>query len=272
MRTEQDDSCNDAVLVERSISGDKRSLNTLLGRYQDYIYNISLRMFLDPEDAKDATQEVLIKVLTGLRTFQGKSRFKTWIYRITVNHFLNAPQRKMEKRFVRETEHLTTVSAHTDSPKITEAITEEVRVLCATAMLMCLNREQRLVYIIGEVFGADHALGTELFRTSKGNYRVKLHRAKAELLNYVSGRCGIIDPSNPCRCPKKAKVLVSQGVVDGNNLKFNTSFTKKIGDVVDQKKNTVSDKIQLDLKEMFQSSPFQVKKEIDGMLERLLER
>jgi DNA-directed RNA polymerase specialized sigma24 family protein len=65
---------SDALLIKEAVEGNKRSLEILIMRYQDYIYNISLRLFLNPDDALDATQEVLIKLVTHLKTFNGKSQ------------------------------------------------------------------------------------------------------------------------------------------------------------------------------------------------------
>lgn len=89
----------DRLLIEEALAGNKKSLEKLVKKYQDYIYNVALRLFLDPDDALDATQEVLIKVVTHLKTFKGESNFKTWLYRIVFNHFLNTPKRKMELVF-----------------------------------------------------------------------------------------------------------------------------------------------------------------------------
>lgn len=250
-------------LITAALAGNKKSLELLIKRYQDYIYNISLRLFLHPDDALDATQEVLIKIVTSLKTFKGKSKFSTWVYRIAVNHFLNTPKRRMEILLSEKPESYSGFSTVDSHDKPDEAMVEEVRILCATAMLMCLNREQRLFYIIGEVFEADHQLGAALFDISPTNYRVKLHRAKADLLSFVSGKCGLVNPENPCRCPKKTRTLIDRGVVDPQELKFNADFQLKINDLVAAQKDEVSDKIGLDLKELFQDSPFQVKKELD---------
>jgi len=54
-----------------------------------WIYNIAVRMLHHPQDAEDATQEILIKVLTRLSPFEGRSSFRTWLYRIVVNHVLS---------------------------------------------------------------------------------------------------------------------------------------------------------------------------------------
>ena len=80
---------DDAALVARIREGDRDALEALIERHQGWIYNIVLRMTYLPEDAEDATQEVLIKVLTKLSSFEGRSRFRTWLYRIVVNHVLN---------------------------------------------------------------------------------------------------------------------------------------------------------------------------------------
>ncbi|MEL6918421.1 MAG: RNA polymerase sigma factor [Bacteroidota bacterium] len=256
----------DEKLIAEALEGNKASLNLLLKRHQDYIYNISLRLFLNPDDALDATQEVLIKVVTRLKTFKGKSQFRTWLYRITTNHFLNAPQRKFEKMFsnrIDSEEFPDTVE--TDNPYDQETI-EEVRMACSTGMLMCLNREQRLIYIIGDVFGADHRLGAELFNISPANFRVKLYRAKSDLLNYVSKKCGLVDANNPCRCNKKAKIMVEKGYVDPNKFRFNIDFKQKVDQIVSSDIHKVSDHIQLNMSELFQDSPFQVKQELDALL------
>ena len=264
----------DNQLIAKSLEGNKAALTKLIKRHQDYIFNISLRLFLDTDDAMDATQEVLIKVITNLKTYQGKSQFRTWLYRIAFNHFLNAPQRKTEKMLMSPSQQVLSNRKAIATQEVTEewdeTVIEEVRILCSTAMLMCLTREQRLLYVIGDVFGADHKLGAQLFNISPGNYRVKLHRAKADLLSYVSGRCGLVDAKNPCRCPKKTRQFIKQGIVDKHDLKFNVDFTYKISQVVTNEIEEVCDEVQLNLKELFKENPFQIKSEIDDLLNHLI--
>lgn len=259
----------DNQLIQEALAGNKKSLENLIKIHQDYIYNISLRLFLDPDDALDATQEVLIKVITHLKTFKGKSQFRTWLYRIVFNHFINSPSRKWEKIYSSQAPEEQRRLEENET-QITEAEIEEVRILCSTAMLMCLNREQRLLYIIGEVFGADHTIGAKLFHITPANYRVKLHRAKADLMSFVSGRCGIIDPQNSCRCPKKTRNMIAQKIVDKNNLRFNSSYENKVSDFVTHEREPLSDEIQLNLKTLFRESPFQIKAELDRLISEIV--
>ena len=86
----------DAELVEQAKNGDRAALEKLVLRHQAWIYNIAVRMVFRPQDAEEVTQEVLVKVITKLGTFEGKSKFRTWLYRIAANHVLNMKRRSAE--------------------------------------------------------------------------------------------------------------------------------------------------------------------------------
>lgn len=253
----------DEILIAESLAGSKDALELLIKRHQDYIYNISLKLFLDPKDALDATQEVLIKVITNLKTFRGASRFRTWLYRIAFNHFLNSPLRKMEKMFERGF-GLEAARDFEAAPEISDAEIEEVRILCLTGMLMCLSREQRLIYVVGDVFEADHNTGAELFDTTPANFRVKLHRARTDLLSYVKGKCGLINPNNSCRCSKKAGAMIQKGFVNKDNLRFNTDYQLKINQIASRKSREMCGEVQEKLRELYRESPFQSRDELDN--------
>src|SRR6266481_1898699 len=71
----------DQALVVRVRSGNREGLEELVQRHQSWIYNIAVRMLYHPQDAQDATQEILIKMLTRLSSFEGRSSFRTWLQR-----------------------------------------------------------------------------------------------------------------------------------------------------------------------------------------------
>ena len=77
-------------LVEAAKEGDKKALETLILKIQDKIYGLALRMLYNPSDAEDASQEILLKIITHLGTFRGESAFTTWMYRVAVNHLLTS--------------------------------------------------------------------------------------------------------------------------------------------------------------------------------------
>ena len=76
-------------LVRLAAEGDKGALEQLLTGVQDLVFNLSLRMLGTIHDAEDASQEILIRVMTNLASFRGESAFTTWVFRIAVNHLKN---------------------------------------------------------------------------------------------------------------------------------------------------------------------------------------
>ena len=74
------------AFVDKATAGDKKALETLVAGVQDMVFNLSLRMLGTFADAEDATQDILLKMITHLSTFRGESAFTTWVFRIAVNH------------------------------------------------------------------------------------------------------------------------------------------------------------------------------------------
>ena len=98
-------------------------------------------------------------------------------------------------------------------------------------MLLCLSREQRLVYILGEIFGVTDSVGAELLEISRENFRQKLARARRDLHQFMHGQCGLVNEANPCRCAKKTQAFMKAGYLDPTNLLFATSHVTHVREV-----------------------------------------
>jgi len=253
----------DADLVKLAIGGDKKALQNLITRHQPFIYNLAFKMTKSVEDAEDLMQEVFIKAITALSKFEGKSQFRTWLYRITVNHFINTKRRKTELKI---TDFETYFNSIDDMPDFElsdqeendlAGSIEEIRISCTAGMLLCLDREQRMVYILGEMFGIDHNLGAEITGITAGNFRIRLMRARQDLYNWMNQRCGLVNKSNPCRCAKKTKGYIEAGFVDPGNLKFTSGHRKKIFELSNREAASISNTIEDLHKNIFQDHPFQ---------------
>ena len=79
-------------------SGNREALEKLVCRHQAWVFNITIRMLWRRDLAEDATQEILIKVVTKLGTFKAESQFRTWLYRIAFNHLLNVRKSEIEEK------------------------------------------------------------------------------------------------------------------------------------------------------------------------------
>lgn len=219
---------SDERLVELAISGDSRAIETLLGRHQRWIYNLALYMLQKPEDAEDATQEVLVKVATRLDSFKGASSFRTWARKIAVHHVLDVRRSRPEQvvtSFECYADYLEraldddTFQQRDDSPE-TALLVEEARISCVMGMLLCLDREQRVVFLLGEILGVGDQMGAELLDSSRENYRQRLCRAREQLGSFMKDQCSLVNPQNSCRCARKTAAFVRDGIVDPKRLVF----------------------------------------------------
>ena len=80
---------DDNTLVRDCLGGSDRAFEVLLDRYEKKLFNGALRMVSNPEDARDITQNVFVKVYRSLSSYDAKYKFFSWIYRIMVNEAIN---------------------------------------------------------------------------------------------------------------------------------------------------------------------------------------
>ncbi|PJE00472.1 MAG: RNA polymerase subunit sigma-70 [Leptospira sp.] len=252
----------DKTLIQEAIGGSRSALDTLVRRHFDFIYNVALRYVLSPDDAEDLTQDVLVKVITKLSQFRHDSDFRTWLYRIVFNHFLTMKKTKMENvvsNFDQYGAGLDSIPNQDLSIEEAFSLKEEVidaKLSCMTGMLMCLSREQRLVYILGEFFEMDSSLGSEIFSISPENYRKQLSRARKDLYQFMNQKCGLINLDNPCRCPKKTKGFIEAGWVNQENLQFNNHFKQSIHELVLTKSNSCDTLMEEKYGSLFKDHPY----------------
>ncbi len=261
----------DADLIAAAREGSKTALENLIKKHQHYIYNVALKFALSPFDAEDITQEVLIKVITNLAGFKGESNFRTWLYRITFNHFMHLKKNSLENyittfdNYGAELDKMQDEDLTTIEKSELHAHIEDAKIGCMSGMLLCLDREQRLVYILGEIFSIDHTVGSAMLDISKDNFRQKLTRARRDLYNFMHQKCGLVNTKNPCRCDRKTKSFIKAGWVDKDNLKFNTSYLKLITEIAPKKLDELLDLETMDYLELFKKHPFQEKEHINSI-------
>ncbi|MGB0523123.1 MAG: RNA polymerase sigma factor [Flammeovirgaceae bacterium] len=214
--------------VKLAVSGDKKALEKIVITIQDMIYNLALRMLWHPEDAKDAAQEILIKVITNLSSFKHRSTFKTWVYRLATNTLINFKKKKFnqpisfDSHAVQLQEGLSETISYSNNKAEQSLLIEEAKVGCSNAMLQCLNKESRITYIIGEILEFNSKEGATILQVSPENFRKRLSRARKSLHNFLQSNCGLVNPANTCRCHKKVDHSIKKGWITPNNLLFGT--------------------------------------------------
>jgi RNA polymerase sigma factor (sigma-70 family) len=235
----------DEELVSKAQAGDKDALEKLVRRHQPWVFNVAIRMVWHRQVAEDATQEILIKAVTKLSTFRGQSQFRTWLYRIAVNHLLNVRKSEFEEQSITFTDmgHALDETPDLDLPDPKSVpvelplLVEEARIGCMTGMLVCLDRRQRLAFILGEYFGVTSEIGGEVMEVSPDNFRQLLSRARRDLYHFMNDKCGLVNAANPCRCAKKTRSFMQAGYVDPERLEFTKGRLASVSDVAPHRLN-----------------------------------
>lgn len=212
------------ALINKCLEGDKKSLEQLIRSIQGLIFNLSLRFLWNRMDAEDATQEILIKIVTNLGKFSGQSKFQTWAYRVATNYLINLKKTKVEEvltSFDVYAADLNTYKAPTEYNLPDKALLEkEMKTSCTLAMLQCLSRELRLTFILGNILKVRSNVGAEITNTTAENFRKRLEQSRKILDKFLNGNCGVYNPSNDCRCSNRINTALKCGRIKKERLNF----------------------------------------------------
>ncbi|WP_280155323.1 RNA polymerase sigma factor [Piscinibacter sp. XHJ-5] len=209
-------------LIEAAVAGSERALEQLIAGIQHQVYRLSLRMLGSPADAQDASQEILIRIVTSLASFERRSTFATWVHSIAANHLRDAAERRdrramasldaMAERLdagLAATAHAD-IGSHRDDPALRHEA-RELGLRCTQGMLMGLDVDQRLALVLSEIFGVDTAHGARVLGISPAAYRQRLSRGRRRLHDFLQGRCGLVDENARCSCTRQALACRAAG-------------------------------------------------------------
>jgi RNA polymerase sigma factor (sigma-70 family) len=219
-------------LAQDAKGGDREALETLICKIQTPIFRMAFRMLGYPEDAEDAAQEILIKVITHLGDFRGESSFKSWLYRVACNHLLNTRKRRAERMNIdfdlwEELIHVDSPTSGSDAlPDAEKALlVEEVRIGCTQGMLQCLDRDHRMAVILGEIFEVTSQEGAFILDITPETFRKRLSRGRQRIHAFMRKNCTLINQSAPCRCRDQVDRDLTTGWIDRKDLHFAKYFS-----------------------------------------------
>jgi RNA polymerase sigma factor (sigma-70 family) len=210
--------------ARRALAGDRQAVATIVRGLEQDIYGLALRMLWHREDAEDATQEILVRVVTRLSQFDFRSRLKTWAFRVATNYLLDvkkSPVERMQLSFARFADDLAE-GISTDGPADAERslLTEEVKIGCTLAMLQCLDRAHRLAYVLGEILELPAREAAEALEVEPPAFRKRLQRAREEVEAFTRTHCGLVSDGARCRCNRRVAAAVKLGRARPDALSF----------------------------------------------------
>jgi RNA polymerase sigma factor (sigma-70 family) len=223
----------DIATVRSAVDGDLAAMDTLLRAIEPGVYNFAVRMLGNLDDARDASQEILLKVVTHLAGFRHEAAFSTWVYRIAYNHLLTAATRSRESPevsfeaiadklqqgldFGQRQIPITLHRGMLDSGMMTpedKAAAVGVAIGCTQGMLLALDRDQRLAFLLDVVFGLASEQAGEVIGITAAAFRKRLSRARERLAEFTQNTCGLIDADHPCRCDRQLPAVRARAAVE----------------------------------------------------------
>ena len=213
-------------LVDKAVSGDIQALEDLILSVEDLIYNLSLRMLGTIHDSEDATQEIIVRIITHLSAFQKKSAFSTWVYRIATNYLIDYKKSMFAQRplnfefygadiengFIENTKDLLQNVNE-------ELLAEELKMSCTNVMLQCLDPEGRCIYVLGIMFKADSKICGEILGITSEAYRQRLSRIRKKVGDFLSAYCGLTETGR-CNCRKRVGYAIQSQRLNPHNLEY----------------------------------------------------
>lgn len=225
-----------SILIDKATSGDEKSLETIILSVQDLVFNLSLRMLGLFPDAEDATQEILLKVITHLSSFKKESSFSTWVFSIASNHLKNYKKSMFTQHPLSFEYYGYDIENGTakDLPDLTQDIeksllAEELKLSCTNVMLQCLDAESRCIFILGTMFKVDSRIAGEILGITPETYRQRLSRVRRKMAEFLENYCGEYGQGK-CKCKDRVNYAIQTHRLQPQNLAF-TSAKEVILDV-----------------------------------------
>ena len=234
------------TLIEQATAGNKDALETIILSVQDLVFNLSLRMLGTFPDAEDASQDILLKVITHLSSFKRDSSFSTWVFSIAINHLKNY-KKHMFAKFPLSFEFYGDDILNgkiDDVPDLTQDVeksilAEELKMSCTNIMLQCLDVESRCIFILGTMFKVDSRIAGDILGITAEAYRQRLSRIRKKMADFLRDYCGEYG-NGKCRCINRVNYAIQNHRISPAHLDFTAA-------------TPISPQTMLDVKEAMES-------------------
>ncbi|MFM8650092.1 MAG: RNA polymerase sigma factor, partial [Actinomycetota bacterium] len=168
----------DSELVESAVAGDSRAVEEILRRHQPRLRAVCRRILNNDADADDATQNALIAVVRSLPSFDGRSAFSTWTYRIATNAALDEARRRQRRPSIGREELDTTRIVDLSSDRVFAALDERDALEKA---LSTVPEDFRVAVVLRDIADLDYEQIAQVLGIPIGTVRSRIARGRAHL-------------------------------------------------------------------------------------------
>lgn len=168
--------------MQAAQTGDIDALDALLRRHYDRVRHLTVRMMGDPTDGADAAQEALIAIARGIKNFDGRSAFTTWLYRVTTNACLDELRRRARRP--RPADTVATLEPMASLSMSTDGVADRLDIDRALGRVPI---DFRTAVVLRDVCELDYAEIAEVLGIPPGTVRSRIARGRAQLTQLLAG-------------------------------------------------------------------------------------
>ena len=177
---------DDSSLIDRALQGDSAAFGQLVRRHQDRLYNAVVHLLGDRTESEDVVQEAFVQAYLKLPTFQRKSAFYTWLYRIAFNHAVSRRRRKHPQLSVDQTREQGGDEPMDPGEAPGDRLAREEQSAQIRQAMSRLSDEHRAILVLREIEGCDYEAIAEILSLNIGTVRSRLHRARLQLRDHLT--------------------------------------------------------------------------------------
>jgi len=176
---------DDNQLIDQVLGGDRSAFAILVNRHKNMVYSIALRISQNREDAEEVAQDTFMKAYSSLNSFEKKSKFSTWLYRIVYNAAITKT-RKKKIEFVNIDDRLIASYSEDEIHNHLGVIDADEKKLVVDKALGRLSDEDNLLITLFYKDGNSVGEICEITGLSMSNVKVRLHRIRKKLYSEIS--------------------------------------------------------------------------------------
>lgn len=229
----------DAHQVAAAREGNRAALEAVVRAAERPVYNLAMRMLANRADAEDATQEILVKIITNLGSICDVEAAGAWALRVACRYLLHERRRGVIEAmrltfqgFAADLETgLSPLPEHGLNEVEAKLAIDEVKIGCTLAMLTCLSRELRIAYILGDIFEVTDTEAAEVLDIDPAAYRQRLRRARGAVTAFVQNHCGLVSAPAACRCERRVGQALKIGRVTRGQPDLSTGDVPNVAEI-----------------------------------------
>jgi len=176
---------DDSHYIDRVLGGDNSAFAGLVTRHKNMVFSIALKILQNREDAEEVAQDVFLKAFESLGSFEGKSKFSTWLYRIAYNASITKTRKKRIELVGLDDRIITNYTEDEVRGQVGQFDAEDQKMLIDRALKRLPGEDNLLITLFYKEERSVEEISS-ITQLTESNVKVRLHRIRKRLYGEVS--------------------------------------------------------------------------------------